>query len=99
MTATTPQRALVSTRSVPALSRHVRLQFDPVRQAWAMLSPERVYWPDDVSRDIISRCDGRTAVAEMARALAGLYSAGRDDIEKDVMEFVQHLADELLVRL
>lgn len=93
------QRALVSARSTPMLGRHVRLQFDPVRQAWAMLSPERIYWPDDVSRDIISRCDGRTSVAEMTDDLAALYSAGKDDIEEDVIEFLQHLADELLVRL
>jgi len=93
------ERALVSSRSAPALGRHVRLQFDPVRQAWAVLSPERVYWPDDVSRDIVSRCDGETSVAEMAGALAALYSADRAEIERDVIEFIQHLADELLVRL
>jgi pyrroloquinoline quinone biosynthesis protein D len=81
------------------LGRHVRLRFDPVRQAWAMLSPERVYWPDDASRDIISRCDGQTSVADMAGDLAVLYSAGAEEIEEDVIEFVQHLADELLVRL
>ena len=44
----------------PSLPRHVRIQFDPVRQAFAVLSPERVFWPNEISLDILRRCDGRS---------------------------------------
>ena len=52
------ERAMVSLRSVPSLPKHVRIQFDPVRQAFAVLSPERVFWPNEISLDILRRCDG-----------------------------------------
>ena len=38
------QRAIVSQRSTPSLPKHVRIQFDPVREAYAVLSPEKVFW-------------------------------------------------------
>ena len=52
------ERAMVSLQSMPSLPRHVRIQFDPVRQAFAVLSPERVFWPNDISLDILRHCDG-----------------------------------------
>ena len=45
-------RAIVTANSMPALRAHVRLHFDPVRKAWAVLSPERVLWPDEIGRDV-----------------------------------------------
>ncbi|TIS06528.1 MAG: pyrroloquinoline quinone biosynthesis peptide chaperone PqqD, partial [Mesorhizobium sp.] len=35
------ERAIVSLQSMPSLPRHVRIQYDPVRQAFAVLSPEK----------------------------------------------------------
>jgi pyrroloquinoline quinone biosynthesis protein D len=92
-------RAIVTGDSIPALRAHVRLHFDPVREAWAVLSPERVLWPDEIGRDILVRCDGRTSVAGIAAALAEEYDADRDEIGRDVREFLQLWSDRLLVRL
>ena len=59
------ERALVSPRSVPSLPKHVRIQYDPVRQAFAVLSPEKIFWPNDISLDILRRCDGRSTVGHI----------------------------------
>jgi pyrroloquinoline quinone biosynthesis protein D len=97
---TTPRgRALVSPHSVPALPPHVRLQFDPVRNAWAVLSPEKIFWPNDISLDILRRCDGRIGVGEIVAALAAEYAAEEDEVALDVTAFLQEWSDKLLVRL
>lgn len=93
------QRAIAKLDSRPFLPRHVRLQFDPVRQDWALLSPERIFWPDEIGLDILRRCDGATSVQAMAAALAAEYDAPEEEVEADLLAFLQEWADRLLVRL
>jgi pyrroloquinoline quinone biosynthesis protein D len=98
MTATLArQRLEVRPGSKPRLPRHVRLQFEPVRQAWALLSPEKVMWPDEVSHDILKRCNGTTTVAQIVRELATEYDAPEETIRGDVLGFLQTWADRKLV--
>ncbi len=93
------QRSVVSPASVPALPKHVRIQYEPVRQAFAVLAPEKVFWPDETSLAILRRCDGRENVGEIAAALAGEYAADPEEVAADVTAFLQEWADRLLVRL
>ncbi|WP_143531494.1 pyrroloquinoline quinone biosynthesis peptide chaperone PqqD [Xaviernesmea oryzae] len=93
------QRAILSEQSRPHLKRYVRLQYDPVRGAWAVLSPERVFWPDEVSLDILKLCDGRHTVFQIVDELAGQYDAAREDIAPDVEQFLQEWSDRFLVTL
>lgn len=93
------QRALVSPLSRPFLPKHVRLQYDPVRQAFAVLAPEKVLWPNDVSLDILRRCDGQATVSEIIAGLAQEYNADAADVSDDVVAFLQEWSDKLLVRL
>ncbi|WP_092587438.1 pyrroloquinoline quinone biosynthesis peptide chaperone PqqD [Rhizobium mongolense] len=95
----TRQRTVLSAQSKPHLKRHVRLQFDPVRSAFAVLSPEKVFWPDEVSLDILRLCDGQRTVAQIVDELAGQYDAPRKDIAPDVEEFLQEWSDRFLVTL
>jgi pyrroloquinoline quinone biosynthesis protein D len=81
------------------LPRHVRIQYDPVRKANCVLSPEKVFWPDDVSLDILLRCDGVATVGQTIASLATEYDADAADIRKDVAAFLQEWSDKLLVRL
>jgi pyrroloquinoline quinone biosynthesis protein D len=99
MIATQQQRAIVSRRSAPSLPKHVRIQFDPVRQAFAVLSPEKVFWPNEISLDILRRCDGRSDVGHIIADLAAEYGAEEDEIASDVTAFLQEWADKLLVKL
>ncbi|MBB3977845.1 pyrroloquinoline quinone biosynthesis protein D [Rhizobium azooxidifex] len=93
------QRAIVSDQSRPLLKRYARLQYDPVRSAWALLSPEKVFWPDEVSLDILKLCDGRHTVLQIVAELAGQYDAAGEDIAPDVEEFLQEWSDRFLVTL
>lgn len=93
------ERALVSPRSVPSLPKHVRIQYDPVRQAFAVLSPEKVFWPNDISLDILRRCDGRSTVGHIIAELAADYDAEQEAVAADVIAFLQEWSDKLLVKL
>lgn len=92
-------RAIVSMQSRPILRRHVRLQYDAVREAWALLSPEKVFWPNEVSLDILQLCDGRHTVAQMIALLADQYAAEQEEIAPDVSAFLQEWSDKFLVSL
>jgi pyrroloquinoline quinone biosynthesis protein D len=93
------ERTLVSPRSVPSLPKHVRIQYDPVRQAFAVLSPEKVFWPNDISLDILRRCDGRSTVGHIIAELAADYDAEQEAVATDVLAFLQEWSDKLLVKL
>ncbi|WJH41182.1 pyrroloquinoline quinone biosynthesis peptide chaperone PqqD [Aliirhizobium terrae] len=92
-------RHIVSPHSTPALKPHVRLQFDPVRGAWAVLSPEKVFWPDEVSLDILRLCDGRTPLDRILQDLSSQYDAPVAEIAEDVEIFLQEWSDRALVTL
>ena len=91
------ERAIISGASMPSLPRHVRLQFDPVRGAWAVLSPERIFWPNEIGLDILRRLDGQREVSAIARDLAAEYDAEPGEVGADVIAFLQEWSDRLLV--
>lgn len=93
------ERAIVNAQSKPALPRHVRMHFDPHRKAWALLSPEKVLWPDETSLAILTRCDGRTEAGAIAAALAQAYDADETEVRADVLAFLQDWTDRMVVRL
>lgn len=92
-------RAIVSPQSRPALKKHARLQYDKVRGAWALLSPERIFWPNEVSLDILRLCNGRNEVTQMIAILADQYGADETEITLDVTGFLQEWSDKFLVEL
>ncbi|CCF21000.1 Coenzyme PQQ synthesis protein D [Pseudorhizobium banfieldiae] len=93
------ERRIVTASSIPVLKRHVRLQYDPVRQAWALLSPEKVFWPDEISLDILRLCDGKHSVRQILDHLASVYEAPPEEIAEDVEGFLQEWSDRSLVTL
>lgn len=93
------QRALVSEESMPSLPRHVRMHFDTTRNAFALLSPEKVLWPDEISLAILERCDGRTSAGAIAGALAREYDGDEAEVRADVFAFLQDWSDRMVVRL
>lgn len=93
------ERAMVSPQAVPALPKHVRIQYDPVREAFAVLSPENVFWPNEISLEILRRCDGRSPVGKIVADLANEYNAPEEDVATDVAAFLQEWSDKLLVKL
>ena len=99
MYATGRSRAIAAEHSTPRLPAHIRLRFDPVRQKNVLLAPEKLLWPDDIAIAILGLCNGERSVGAIADALADEYSAPRDVILKDVLEFVQEWSDNLLLKI
>ena len=63
------------------------------------MSPEKVFWPDEISVEILKLCDGTRSIGTIADTLAAEYNAPRDVILADVMEFTQEWSDNLLLKL
>jgi pyrroloquinoline quinone biosynthesis protein D len=93
------QRAMASPHAVPSLPKHVRIQYDPVRQAFAVLSPENIFWPNEISLEILRRCDGGSTIEKIIAELAREYDAPEEDVAADVTAFIQEWSDKLLVKL
>ena len=91
------RRSIVDNHSKPGLPKHVRLQFEPVRNRWAVLAPERVYWPDDISLSILQRCNGATRTDDIIHALCIEHNAQIDIVRKDVLGFLQEWSDKRLI--
>lgn len=83
----------------PRLAAGVRLQFDPVRERWMLLSPERVIETEGPVREILQRCDGARTVADIVDELAELFTADRQEIETDVTDLLTDMAGKRLVLL
>ncbi len=92
-------RPIVAFESKPHFPKYVRMQFDPVRKRFAVLGPERVYWPEDVTIDILDLCDGMRSVSAIVDELAKSYAAPVETIRADVLEFIQSWTDLQLLRL
>jgi len=52
---------------------------------------DELYSLNDTGKDIWRRLDGKTTLADIAKALAGEYSAQPDDVENDVLGLVTEL--------
>jgi pyrroloquinoline quinone biosynthesis protein D len=92
-------RSIITSSAKPNLPKHVRIHFDKVRKATAILAPESVLWPNEVSLEILRRCDGRSTVEEIISDLTALYQADQKLVSRDVKEFLEEWSDKLLVKL
>ena len=93
------RRAIARESSLPRLLAHVRMHFDTRRSAWALLSPEKVLWPDEISLAILNLCDGKTSAGSIAAALSAEYAADETEVRADVLAFLQDWSDRMVVRL
>jgi pyrroloquinoline quinone biosynthesis protein D len=77
-----------------ALPAWVRMRFDPVRDRWVLLAPERVLFPCATSVTILERVGEGRRLDELVTALAQEFDAPRDVISADVRQMLQGLADQ-----
>lgn len=100
MTTPAPRtRAIATSTSKPALPKHIKLRHDAGRGRWIILAPERVFEPDDTAVEILKLCDGVRTLHDIAGTLAVTYSAPAAEIEADIVQMVQDLADRGVLRL
>jgi pyrroloquinoline quinone biosynthesis protein D len=83
--------ALAETDRV-ALPAWVRLRFDPVRDRWVLLAPERVLFPCATSVEILDRLPAAPTLGALIDALAAEYEAPREAIAADVQAMLGDLA-------
>jgi pyrroloquinoline quinone biosynthesis protein D len=99
MTDTPRTRALATPEAKPALPKHIKLRHDPGRGRWIILAPERVFEPDDTAVEVLKLCDGQRTVQAIAEQLATDYNAPLLEIQGDIVQLVQDLADKGVLRL
>ncbi len=76
-----------------ALPAWVRLRFDPVRDRWVLLAPERVMFPCATSVAILERVGKGREVTDLVDELAAEFDAPRGTISADVRGMLQGLVD------
>ncbi|MEO1067013.1 MAG: pyrroloquinoline quinone biosynthesis peptide chaperone PqqD [Pseudomonadota bacterium] len=91
------RRLLITNGVKPRLRPHIHLRFNDLREAYCVLAPEHVYWPDDTSVAILKKLDGARDVTAIIAELAAEYDAPADMVGPDVVEFLQTWADERLI--
>ena len=80
-----PEHAAAADRATaPALAPGVRLHFDPRRDRWLLLAPERVIETDGPGPEILKRCDGARTLGAIIDELAAIFAAERQVIAGDV---------------
>ena len=87
------ERVRMKADALPRLPRGVRLRDDPVRATTLLLAPERVLYPDSTGIAILRECNGESTIAEIAVRLAQRFEAPSEQIQRDVIELLQGLAD------
>ncbi len=81
----------------PRLAPGVRLHFDKTRDAWVLLSPERVIEAEGPANEILRRCDGTRTVDEIVDELAAVFAADRAVIAGDVADMMVELRTKRLL--
>jgi pyrroloquinoline quinone biosynthesis protein D len=81
----------------PKLAPGVRLHFDKIRNAWVLLSPERVIEAEGPASEILRRCDGTRTIDAIIDELAAVYAADRAVIAQDVTEMLQDMVGKRLL--
>ena len=89
----------ISEELAPRLAPGVRLKFDPARDSWVVLAPERVILPDDTALEVLRRCDGATSLGAIIDALAAEYDAPRATIAADVQTLLGELTQNGILRI
>jgi pyrroloquinoline quinone biosynthesis protein D len=76
----------------PKLPRHVRMRRDATRDAWVILAPERVLFPDEIAVEILQLCDGCATVADIVGDLAARADAPLEIVRDDVVALLADLS-------
>ena len=84
--------------SVPALRRGVRRQFDKARNVPLLMAPEKVIMLDDIADAILSECDAVSSVEVITLRLSARFAAPVEEIQGDVLVFLQTLHDQGLIQ-
>jgi coenzyme PQQ biosynthesis protein PqqD len=80
-----------------SLASGVRMQTDPATGDDVLLYPEGILILNETAREIVTRCDGKTAIAKIVTALAAEYDSPAAELEGDVAECLDDLRRRKLI--
>jgi coenzyme PQQ biosynthesis protein PqqD len=89
---------VISAESRPVLASKARLRFDRKSSRYMLLYPERGLVLNPTAADVLQRCDGERTVSAIVAELATRYGQAPPAVEREVMAFLQTMADRGLVR-
>ena len=81
----------------PILAKRARLQTDPVSGKPLLLYPEGLLILNDTAHAIVRRCNGVFSIAGILEQLADEYGAKAEDLQPDVLQYLQELRQRQLV--
>ena len=80
-----------------SLAPGVRLQTDPATGNDVLLYPEGILILNETAREIVTRCDGKTTIAQIVAALAAEYESPPAELESDISECLDDLRRQKLI--
>ncbi len=89
---------MISAESRPRLADKARLRFDRKASRYMLLYPERGLVLNPTGADVLQRCDGARTVRGIAEELAGKYGHDPAAVEREVVGFLQRMADRGLLQ-
>jgi coenzyme PQQ biosynthesis protein PqqD len=89
---------VISAESRPVLASKARLRFDRKSSRYMLLYPERGLVLNPTAADVLQRCDGERTVGAIVAELAERYGQAPPAVEREVMAFLQTMADRGLVQ-
>ena len=88
----------MDTTSRPRLAAKARLRYDRKSARYMLLSPERGLVLNPTAADVLQRCDGERTVGSIVAELARQYGHDVPKVEREVLDFLQTMADRGLVQ-
>ena len=89
---------MISCESKPRLTPKARLRLDRRTERMMILFPEKGLELSKTAAEVVRLCDGRHTVTDMVARLLEIYaSADRGAVEREVLEFLNALADRCLI--
>ena len=80
-----------------SLASGVRYQIDRATGNAVLLYPEGVLFLNETASEIVSRCDGKSTLGDIASALAAEYETPITELEKDIDECLAELRRKKLI--
>lgn len=84
--------------SRPRLAPKARLRYDRKSERYMLLYPERGLVLNATAADVLQRCDGERTVGAIVEELAQKYGHEPPAVEREVMTFLETMADRGLVQ-
>lgn len=89
---------MISAETRFRLAAKTRLRFDRKSSRYMLLYPERGLLLNPTAADVLQRCDGERTVGSIVAELARQYSHDVPKVEREVLDFLQTMADRGLVQ-